>query len=294
MAAARSLDHAAIALGVAAGLLALGLTVQVVQWDATVLSESLALSLFVLAAGLGLLAARPGAGRGLALATAVVVVLWAFARHVNAAALLVAVPVVIGVALWRLPRRAGAAVTVAALVVAAWALVSSGALAPLAPERRHPPGGESCSRRRRAVPTSPSAASGSPRRSCVRWRLAAARPTPIDFEPTILDDPGFRRWFEDEYESAFRSYAVSNLPALLVEGLRGPPAHLLQDPDYADPRASSRGRSRTCSGTAGPAGSGSRCSAPLAGRALARFAPARAPTPTRDRAVGAGRRRVSC
>jgi hypothetical protein len=114
VAVARACRQPLVARAAALLVLLLGLTVQVTQWDLTILSESTVLSLTVLGAALALRVASPPRSKWAPVALLAVVVLWTFTRHADALALLIAFPVVAGLALWRLPRR-GALIVVAAL-----------------------------------------------------------------------------------------------------------------------------------------------------------------------------------
>jgi hypothetical protein len=119
--AARACRHPVVARAAALAVLLVGLLDQVTQWDLIILSESTALSLTVLGAAIALRIATPPPSRWALPALLAVLVLWAFTRHVNALALVIAFPLIAGLVLWRLPRRRALAVVAAGAVLSLWA-----------------------------------------------------------------------------------------------------------------------------------------------------------------------------
>ena len=116
-AVARSLAHPVVARIGAIAILLLGLCIQVTEWDQTLLSESLAVSLGALLAA-ALLRTRLRRTWPVICATLVVLVLWMFARQVQ---VLVFLPVGVVTIGWMLLRaRRYIAVAVALALIGVW------------------------------------------------------------------------------------------------------------------------------------------------------------------------------
>jgi hypothetical protein len=104
-----------------AGVLLLGLVSQIAAWDSTLLSESLAISLFVVVVAWLLRIVREGATVRLLAATIALTILWVFTRQLSAMTFIALLPVVIVIAARGLPRRRAVATIAALLVLGAWA-----------------------------------------------------------------------------------------------------------------------------------------------------------------------------
>lgn len=103
----------------AAGVLAIGLTRTVTQWDLVLLSESVATSLSVLVVAALLLVAQRRTRATLVL-LGVALTFWAFTRHINLIVLFTVLPVALVVVVWRMDRVRGVALAGVLLVLGAW------------------------------------------------------------------------------------------------------------------------------------------------------------------------------
>ena len=105
----------------AGAVLILGLTIQVTQWDMTLLSESISNSLTILTiAGILLVARRQTTAAFALLLTALL--LWTFARQVNTIILLLTLPFALVVAFRQLRRRSALILTYFLVVITAWGI----------------------------------------------------------------------------------------------------------------------------------------------------------------------------
>jgi hypothetical protein len=114
-----TLDGAVLRRVAAVTVLVLGLTPQVTGWDATLMSESLAVSLLVLLTAL-LLRLRRQATPALLAACVVVAGLWVFSRQLNVICFLAVLPALIVLGYRWLPRRRAWATIAALIVIGAW------------------------------------------------------------------------------------------------------------------------------------------------------------------------------
>jgi hypothetical protein len=235
IAAARACSDRLVAVCAAMAILLVGLTVQVTQWDRVLLSESLTLSLTVLGAALGLLAAEGRPGRALVVALVSVVLLWTFARQVNALAPAALLPVVAGLALWRLRRRQAVVLVACLTLVAAWGLLAAwrsglwkanGQV--LLVERLLQDPATTSYFAERGLPVTPRL------RREVRLRRRLPDFPEID---SVTEAPRFRRWMNEEWPSAHASYLLRNAPETVAEPLRRAPRELADDKRYSKPRA---------------------------------------------------------
>jgi len=113
---ARVFQRRAVVNGALAGVLVIGLTAPVTNWDAALLSESLGLSLSVLLIALGLnVLCRPS--KSVVWVTSIIAFLWAFSRQSHAYVLVVVVVALALAALLRRPRRRELAVLACVLGV---------------------------------------------------------------------------------------------------------------------------------------------------------------------------------
>lgn len=220
----------------AAAVLLLALTVQVTQWDLILLSESLALSLTALGTALALFAAEKRPSPALVAALLGVVLLWTFTRHINALALGVTFPLVAAALLWRLPRSQALLLVAVLGVVAAWGLLAIRRSAPwvgnskqLLVERLLQDPGATRYFADRGLPITPELR----REVRLRSRLG-------DFphlRKSVVDDPRFVRWIDEEWRPAYASYLLKNAPQTVTEPLAKAPRELTTNPAYSKPRA---------------------------------------------------------
>jgi hypothetical protein len=201
-------------------VLLLGLMPQVTGWDATMLSESLSTSLFVLTVALLLQLVRGQSAR-LLIACLAVGTLWVFARQANVLLYVPAVPLLVAFAFWRLPRRRASWVSATLVVVALWS-----AYVITRPAARAPARGNAATIVSDRVARNPSAfrffeARGMPDGGLVRVAgaaLAEGRVQSYDADlKRLRGDPVFIRWIDRHFDGTYLGYLIRHLPSTLGE-----------------------------------------------------------------------------
>lgn len=204
----RSVGNRQIGLVAGAVVLLLGLAPMVTVWDADMLSESITISLTVLMVA-GCLELGRRQEVGLLVGMVVLVCLWVFARQENVYVFLVLLPFAMVLAVWRLPRRAGAAVSVALLLVGGWAGYDVEVGQQHAPANfvmlynaaeltldRH---SMAVFFERRGEPVAAVAAAA---------RMRVPGPLQGAAVAALVDDAAFRAWVRTRFQGAFVSYAM--------------------------------------------------------------------------------------
>lgn len=189
-----------------AAVLSAGLSTRITQWDQTILSESIAMSLTagLVAASIDA-AARPSRRRFLL--WIVVLVLWMFTRHVFA---VVAIPALAVVGTASLHRRDRRAMAVALLAIAAWGTVAVARSSPITA----PVNARQILANRILVSderTEQFHRHGMP--VTAQIRLAAGR---YSSHRAALNDPRLSSWIEQDFSVTYAAYVLRH-PAWAVE-----------------------------------------------------------------------------
>jgi hypothetical protein len=233
MALARSVRHPVAARFGAALALLLGLCVQVTEWDQTILSESLSLSLTALLAAL-LLGSRQRRTSPAVVGLLIVLTLWIFTRQLQA---IVYIPVAAVVVVWIALRARRHAVVAAVLVVLA---VWSGYA--LSQDTRHLYYGAHDIASIRILQTADGpaylASKHMPDLAALEKESAqqAATDVYVGANSKVYQDPVWRRWVDRHWTATFVGWLLRH-PVWAFRQPLSDAASLLDDfPSYASPR----------------------------------------------------------
>jgi hypothetical protein len=226
----RALRNPVVARIGAALVLILALTVEVTQWDLTLLSESITVSLMALGVALALWLGRRGGLPVLLAALLGAVVLWAFTRYVSAVSVALLFPLGAGLALWRLPRRTAWVTVAALLLTSAWSLYA-------------------VSRQdfiwrvnayqiilQRILPDDEATRYFTDRGLEVTQGLRRASRENLGPNTRAFTDPRFQRWLEDEWRRAYASYLLRHWASTIWDPLHETPTWASEDTKYSKPR----------------------------------------------------------
>lgn len=216
-AVARSTRNPQIGLAASAVILLLGVVPMVTVWDATMMSESITISLIVLLVA-GCLELKRRQTPWLITGLTVLACLWVFTRQENFYVYLVLLPGLIGLASWRLPRRRAAVTVVALLFIAGWAGYN------MEVGQQRPPGDFVTLYNAAEITISrPSTAVFFEQHGMPAWPVTAAlRVRPLDEAIVRLyATPAFDHWVMARFPSVFADYVIEHpQQALLVPAER--------------------------------------------------------------------------
>lgn len=233
-AVARSVRHPFVARLGAAVTLLLGLCIQVTEWDQIILSESLALSLTALLTA-ALLRLRLRRTPQTIAAALVVLMLWIFARQLQA---IVFIPVAVVLATWVLVRaRRHALVALALVALAVWSGYA------LTQNKGHMQFGAHDIVQMRILQTPDGApflaGAGMPRLEALKREAAdyAATGVYLGGNSLVYQDPVWREWVDDHWTRTYAEWLVRHLGSTVRQPFNQTTLLLDGYPPYGSVRA---------------------------------------------------------